>query len=76
MMKRRIMVTKIERAILFSPRVTLGSLSANRKRKLDFQEGAKFPEKSDKECAKEIVKATAELTRLVGSTWFRGRREG
>ena len=53
-----------ERATLFSPRVTLGTLSANRKRKLEFQEGAKFPEKSEKACAKEIARATAELTRL------------
>jgi hypothetical protein len=29
---------------LFSPRMTLGSLSANRKRKLEFREGAKFPD--------------------------------
>jgi hypothetical protein len=56
--------------------MTLGSLSPNRKRKLEFQEGAKSPEKSENACAKEIVRATAELTRLVGSTSFRGRTEG
>jgi hypothetical protein len=60
-----------ERAELFSQRVTLGSLSANRKRKLEFQEGAQFPGKSSKACAKEIARATAELTRLVGSTSFK-----
>jgi hypothetical protein len=64
-----------ERAELFSPRVTLGSLSANRKRKLEFQEGAKFPEESDKACQREIVKAKSELTGLVGCTSFRGRTE-
>jgi hypothetical protein len=65
-----------ERAALLSPRVALGSLSANRKRKLEFQEGARFPTKSDKECAKEIVKATAKLTRLVGSISRENRKEG
>jgi hypothetical protein len=65
-----------ERAELFSPRVTLGSLSAHRKRKLEFQEGAKFPEKSDKACAREIIRATAELTRLVGSISRANRKEG
>jgi hypothetical protein len=65
-----------ERAELFSPRVTLSSLSANRKRKLEFQEGAKFPQKSDKACAREIVRATAELTILVGSISKANRKEG
>jgi hypothetical protein len=55
--------------------VTLGSLSANRKRKLGFRDGAKFP-KSENACAKEIARTTAELARLVGSTSFRGRAGG
>jgi hypothetical protein len=58
-----------ERAVIFSPRVTLGSLSANRKRKLEFREGAKSPEKSENACAKQMA-------RLVGSTSFRGRAGG
>jgi hypothetical protein len=61
-----------ERATLFSPRVTLGSFSANGKRKLGVRDGAKFP-KSENACAKEISRATAELARLVGSPSFRGR---
>ena len=61
-----------ERATLFSRRVTLGSLSANRKRKLGVHDGAKFS-KNENACAKEISRATAELARLVGSTSFRGR---
>jgi hypothetical protein len=63
-----------ERTTLFSPRVTLGSLSANRKQKLGFHDRAKFP-KSENACAKEIARATAELARLFGSTSFRGRTE-
>lgn len=50
----------------------LGSLSANRKRKLGVHDGAKFP-KSENAYAKEISRATAELARLVGSPSFRGR---
>jgi hypothetical protein len=34
-------------------------------------EGAKSPEKTEKACAKEITRATAELTRLISSTTFR-----
>jgi hypothetical protein len=59
-----------EPAALFSPRVTLRSLSTNRKRKLGFWEGAKSPEKRENACAKEIDWATIELDRLVGSTSF------
>jgi hypothetical protein len=59
-----------ERATLFSPRVILGSLSANRKRKLGVHVGAKFPN-SENACAKEISRATAELARLVGGTSFK-----
>ena len=55
--------------------MALGNLSVNRKRKLEFEEGAKSPEKISKEFAEEIVKATAELTRLVCSTSFRGRTQ-
>jgi hypothetical protein len=51
--------------------VTLGSLSLKRKRKLEFQEGAKFPEKISKAFAEEIVRARAELTRLVGRSPFK-----
>jgi hypothetical protein len=54
--------------------VALGSLLVNRKRKLRFQDGAKFL-KTENACAKEIAKAIAELTRLVGSTLFIGERE-
>jgi hypothetical protein len=61
-----------ERATLFSSRVTLGSLSANKKRKLGVRDGAKFP-KSENAFAKEISRATAELARFVGSSSFRGR---
>jgi hypothetical protein len=61
-----------EHAILLSPRVALGSLSANRKRKLEVHDGAKFA-KSEKACSKEISRATAELARLVGSPSFGGR---
>jgi hypothetical protein len=43
-------------------------VSANRKRKLEFHDRAKFSEKSSKACAKEVIRATAELARLVGST--------
>jgi hypothetical protein len=64
-----------ERAAFLSPRVALGSLSANRKRELEFQDGAKFPVKSSKVSAEEIVRATAELTRLVGSTVHRSRND-
>jgi hypothetical protein len=58
-----------ERAELFSPRVALGNLSANRKRKHGFHEVVKFSNRSDlewaKERAKEVVKATTELNRLI-----------
>jgi len=58
-----------ERAELFSPRVALGNLSVNRKRKHDFHKGAKFPNRSDqdwaKECAKDVVKVATELNRFV-----------
>jgi hypothetical protein len=64
-----------ERATLFSPRVSLGSLSANRKRKLEFHDGVKFP-KTESACVKEISRARAELARLVGSPSFRGRAGG
>ena len=64
-----------ERATFLSPRVALGSLSANRKRKLEFHDGAKFLT-SENACAKEIARATAELARLVGSPSFRGRAGG
>jgi hypothetical protein len=53
----------------------LGSLSANRKRKLGFHDGAKCP-RSENACASEIARATAELARLVGSTSFRERAGG
>lgn len=61
-----------ERATLFSARVTLGRLSANRKRKLEVDDRAKFPNGGNA-CAKEISRATAELARLVGSPSFRRR---
>ena len=64
-----------ERATLFSPRVILESLSANRKRKLGVHDGARFPT-SENGSAKEIARATAELVRLVGSTSFRGSAGG
>jgi len=64
-----------ERATLFSPRVALGSLLVNRKRKLRFQDGAKFL-KIENAQAKEIAKAIAKLTRLVGSTSFIARAGG
>ena len=56
-----------ERAAFLSPRVALGSLSANRERKPEFHNGVKFPEKSSKASTEEIVRARAELTRLVGT---------
>lgn len=64
-----------ERATLFSPRVTLGNFSTNRKRKLGFHDGAKSP-KSGSACVKGIARATAELARLVGGTSFGGRAGG
>lgn len=64
-----------EHATLFSSRVILGSLSANRKRRLEVHDGAKFP-KSEDSCAKEISRARAELARLVGSPSFRRRTGG
>jgi hypothetical protein len=55
--------------------VALGNLSANRKQKLEFEEFAKFPGQISKDFAEQMVKAKAQLTRLVGSTSFRGTTE-
>ena len=53
--------------------MTLRSLSINRKRKLEIQEGAKSPEKSENIYRKEIARAIVELTRLISSILFRRR---
>ena len=65
-----------ECSILFSLRMTLGSLRLNRKRKLEFQEGVKLPEKSENVYVKEVARAMVELIRLVGSASFRGEAGG
>ncbi|KAH8587607.1 hypothetical protein B0O99DRAFT_556325 [Bisporella sp. PMI_857] len=57
-----------ERATFLPPRVILGSLSTNRKRKIESQTGAKYPEKAGKAYAKEVARARAELTTLVGNS--------
>jgi hypothetical protein len=63
-----------ERAELSLPRVALGSLSANRRRKSDSHKGANVPTQSDEECAQkcteEIVAARKKLGPYVGSTSF------
>lgn len=68
-------MTRIDfRATLFSPGVTIGSLSANRKRRFEVHDGAKLL-KSANACAMEISKATAELETLIGSPSFEREQE-
>ena len=57
-----------ERAVLVTPRVVLGSLPINRKRKLEAHNKLGCLEKNSNAYAQEIAKARALLTRLVSNS--------
>jgi serine/threonine protein kinase len=57
-----------ERATFLPPRVTLGSLCSNRKRKIEPQIGDKYPEKTSKAYAQEVIRARIQLATLVNNS--------
>ena len=57
-----------ERAVLVTPRVILGSLPINRKRKLEVHKKIGCVEKNSNAYAQEVARARAELTRLVSNS--------